>query len=93
MANPRTKSVSLAVPGIFHGMTLTMPLSGMTCQQAETCYLKLQTRCEVSIYTHDEDIKSGIKCRNWGSLGRLEVTQGHRQCHHSIVRIGLPIQL
>jgi len=42
-------------------------------------------------------MKSGAKCRNWGSLGRLakvkavliwlgpiNVTQGHRQCHHSI---------
>jgi len=31
-------------------------------------------------------MKSGAKCRNWGILVQLRVTQGHRQCHHSIVR-------
>ena len=31
-------------------------------------------------------MRSGAKCTNWDSLGRLEVTQGHRQCHHSIER-------
>jgi len=29
-------------------------------------------------------MRSGSKRTNWGSLGRLGVTQGHRQCHHSI---------
>ena len=29
-------------------------------------------------------MRSGAKCTNWGSLGHLGVTQGHRQCHHSI---------
>jgi len=43
----------------------------------------LQTKFEDSNYSHYEDVKSGAKCRNWGSLGRLGVTQGHRQYHHS----------
>ena len=28
-------------------------------------------------------MRSGAKCTNWGSLGHLGVSQGHRQCHHS----------
>jgi len=49
--------------------------------------MNLQTKFEVSNYTHYEDMRSGAKCTNWGSLGHLGVTQGHRQCHHSIERI------
>jgi len=43
--------------------------------------------------TNYEDMKSSAKWRNWGSLGRLGVTQGHWQCHHSIERMRLPIRL
>jgi len=38
-------------------------------------------------------MNGGAKCRKWGGLGRLGGTQGHRQCHHSIERIRLPIRL
>jgi len=31
-------------------------------------------------------MRNGAKCTNWGNWGRLVVTQGHRQCHHSIER-------
>jgi len=31
-----------------------------------------------------------VKCKIWGDLG---VTQGRRQCHHSIERLRLPIRL
>jgi len=48
---------------------------------------------EVSNCTHYEDRKSGANCTNWGSLGQLGVTQGHRQCQHSIERIRLSIRL
>ena len=34
-------------------------------------------------------MRSDAKCTNWGSLGYLGVTQGHRQCHYSIERIRL----
>jgi len=34
-------------------------------------------------------MNGGEKCRKWGGLGRLGVTQGHGQCHHSIERIPL----
>ena len=51
--------------------------------------INLQTKFEVSTYTHYEDTRSGTKCTNWGSLGHLGVTQGHRQCHNSIERIRL----
>ena len=53
----------------------------------------IQTKFEVSNYTHYEDMRSGAKSTNWGSLGHLGVNQGHRQCHHSIERIRLPIRL
>ena len=55
--------------------------------------INLQTKFEVSNYTHYEDIRSGATCTNWGSWGRLGVTESHRQCHYSIERIRLPIQL
>jgi len=48
---------------------------------------------DASNYTHYEHMKGGAKCRKWGGLGRLGVTQGHEQCHHSIKRIWLPIWL
>jgi len=55
-------------------VTLTTPLSGMTCrQQLGLAITNPQTKFEVSNYTHYEDMKSGAKCRNWGSLGRLGV--------------------
>ena len=53
--------------------------------------LNLPTNIEVSVYSHYEDMRSGAKCTNWGSLGHLGVTQGHRQYHHSIKRIRLSI--
>jgi len=55
--------------------------------------INLQTKFEVSNYTHYEDMRSGAKCTNWGSLGRLRVTKGYGQCHHSTERMQLPIRL
>ena len=51
------------------------------------------TKFEVSWFTHCEAMNGGAKYRKWGGLGRLGGCQGHRQCHHSIQRIQLPIQL
>jgi len=45
--------------------------------------VNLQTKFEVSNYSHCEDMKSGAKCTNWGSLGQLGVIQSHWQCHCS----------
>jgi len=42
--------------------------------------------------TRYDAMNGGAKCRKWGSLGQLGGTQGHRQCHHSIKRIRLPIR-
>jgi len=57
--------------------------------------INLSAKFEVSIFTHYEDIKVNAKCRNEGGLGKggLEVTQGHRQCHHLIEHIRFPIRL
>jgi len=55
--------------------------------------INLYTKFEISIYTRYEDMKGGAQRKKCGSLGCLEVTQGHRQCHHSIEHIRLPIQL
>jgi len=38
-------------------------------------------------------MRSGAKSTNWGNLGHLGATQGHRQSHHSMERIRLPIRL
>ena len=55
--------------------------------------INLQTKFEVSNYTHYEDMRNSAKCTNWGSLEHLRITQGHRQCHSSIEHIRLPIRL
>ena len=49
------------------------------------------TKFEVSRFTHYEAMNGGAKCRKWSGLGRLGVTQGQPQCHHSIVLIRLVI--
>jgi len=78
---------------------LTTPLSGNVFQgiffigRLGLATINLQTKFEVSNYTHNEDMRSAAKCTNWGSLRHLGVTQGHRQCHRSIERIRLPIRL
>ena len=51
------------------------------------------TKFEVSGFTRYEAVNGGAKCRKWDGLGRFVGTQGHGQCHHSIERIRLPIQL
>jgi len=51
------------------------------------------TKFEVSRFTRYEAMNGGAKCRKWGGLKHLGVTQCHRQCHHSIDRIRLPIRL
>ena len=33
--------------------------------------INLQTKFEVSNYSHNQDIRSSAKCTNWGSLGHL----------------------
>jgi len=47
----------------------------------------LPTKFEVSIFTHYGDMKGIGRCRKWDGSGWLWVTQGHRQCHHSMERI------
>ena len=53
----------------------------------------LPTKFEVSTFSRYEDMKCVKNAQNWGGLGWLRVTQGHRQCHHSIERIRFPIRL
>jgi len=44
-------------------MTLNTPLSGMAWRQQAETSINLQTKFEVSNYTHYEDMRSGAKCR------------------------------
>ena len=47
------------------------------------------------VYVHPlayVEMKVNLKCTNLGGLV-LEVTQGHRQCHHLIDHVRLPIRL
>jgi len=54
--------------------------------------VNLPTKFEVLNFTRYGNMKGVAKCRNWGGLGRLGVTQGYRQCHHILIeRIRLPI--
>jgi len=55
--------------------------------------INLYTKYEVSMLTHYKDMKGDEKCKNWGGLGGLGVTQGHQKHSHSIERIGLSIRL
>jgi len=50
--------------------------------------INLSTKSEVPVFTTDYgDMKGYAKCRKWGGLEWLGVTQGHRQCQHLIQRI------
>jgi len=40
--------------------------------------INLRTKFKVFMLTHFKDTKGNAKCRNWGSLKWLGVTQGHR---------------
>jgi len=53
----------------------------------------LSTKFEMPVFTRYVNIKCIAKCRKWGDLGWLGVTQAYRQCHHSIERIRRPIRL
>jgi len=57
----------------------------------DSCHPRLQlamsnlhTKFEVCVLTHYKNMKGNAMCRIWG---------GHWQCHHSIERLRLPIQL
>ena len=50
------------------------------------------TKFEISRFTCYEAMNGGAKCRKWGDLGQLGVTQGHPQRHRSIEQIRLPIR-
>jgi len=51
--------------------------------------IDLHAKFEVSRY---EDMKDNENVEIWGGFG-LEVTQGHRLCHHSVQRKRFLIQL
>ena len=73
---------------------MTTPLSGKIFRrQGGTCYVNQCTKFEVSRFTRYEAMNGGAKCRKWGGLGKLRVTQGLPQCHHLVERIRLPIRL
>jgi len=55
--------------------------------------INLTIKFEVPNITRYGNMKGVAKCRKWGGLGRLGVTQAYRQYHHSIERIRLPIRL
>jgi len=46
-------------------------------QQASNYYRQSTYQIKVSISTHYEDMKGDTKCRKWGGLGVVSVTQGH----------------
>ena len=62
---------------MYH-VILTYPFQGrFVISRLELATINPQTKFEVSNYIHYEDMKSGAKCTNWGSLGQLGVTRCH----------------
>jgi len=97
-----TNSVKALKAEILHGvqnsktgyLILTTPLSGkIFFGRVGLAMISQCTKFEVSRFTRYDAMNGGAKCRKWGSLEQLGGTQGHRQCHHSIERIRLPIRL
>ena len=56
----------------------------------ELAMINLHTKFEVSVFTHYTDMKGN---ENVETGGRVGITQGHRECHHSIERIQVLIRL
>ena len=54
--------------------------------------INLSTNFEVPTFKLYGDMKDVAKCIKWRGLGWLWVTHGHRQCHHAIEHIRLPIR-
>jgi len=50
-------------------MIVTTHLGCFDVSRLGLATINLQTKLEVSNYTHYEDMRSGAKCTNWGSLG------------------------
>jgi len=73
---------------------MTTPLSGrFFIGRVGLAMVNQCIKFEVSKFIHYEAMNGGAKCRKWGGLGQLGVTQGQPQCHHSIERVRLPIRL
>ena len=51
--------------------------------------INVPIKFHVSNFTRYGNIKDVAKCRKWGGLGWLGITQGHWQWHHSTERIEL----
>jgi len=75
-------------------VALTTPLSGtFVADRLGHATINLPTKFEVRIFSRYGNIKCVAKCRKWDGLGWLGVTQAYWQCHHSILRVRLPICL
>jgi len=75
----------------IHGSRdVTTSLLRTICPSYVGCYNQLDTKFEVSMFIHYEDVKAmQIVEIGWFSTGSL----GHWQCHYSTEHIQLPIQL
>jgi len=62
-----------------------MPLSGTVCRLG-LATINLYTKCEVSMFTHYEDMKGDEKYKKLGWFEGLGVTQGHCKHPHLIER-------
>ena len=71
-------------------LTVTTLLSGTVCyRQLGDAMINLPAKFEVPNFARYENIKSVAKCRKWGDLGWLGVTQAYRQCHRLIKNYSL----
>ena len=82
------KSLAVAIAKIFRGCKIlkcvtwpwTRPFQGwLDFSRLALATINLQTKCEVSNYTHYEDMRSGAKYTNWGSwvkvIGNVTIRQ------------------
>ena len=62
-------------------------LCGICRRRLGLATINLYTKYEICMFTHYEYMKGDEKCKNWGGLGGLWVTQGHQKHRHLIERI------
>ena len=74
----RSEGISGGVNSKVRQVTLTTPFSETVCRRhLGHAMINVLTKFEVPVFTRYGNMKDIAKCRKWGGLGWLWVTQGH----------------
>ena len=74
---------------IWGHMAWPRPFQGQfVIHRLDLADINLQTKFEVSKFTLYEDMEGNAKCKNWGSLAWLGVTQDHRRIYLPLGHLG-----